>query len=41
MDIGFKGKAVFITGAASGIGLACSKAFAESGASVIVADVRE
>jgi sorbitol-6-phosphate 2-dehydrogenase len=41
MDISFKGKAVFITGAASGIGLACARAFAESGASVAIADVSE
>jgi len=41
MDIDFNGKAVFITGAASGIGQACAQAFAESGASVVVADITD
>ncbi len=33
------GKVAVVTGAASGIGRACARAFAESGASVLVADV--
>ena len=41
MDISFRGKVVFITGAASGIGRECAQAFAESGASVVVADLSE
>lgn len=41
MEISFKGKVVFITGAASGIGLACARAFAESGASVAIADITD
>ena len=36
----FNGKVALITGAASGMGLATALAFAESGASVVMADVR-
>jgi 3-hydroxybutyrate dehydrogenase len=35
----FKGQAVFITGAASGIGLAVATAFAQAGAKVAIADL--
>jgi NAD(P)-dependent dehydrogenase (short-subunit alcohol dehydrogenase family) len=38
MNISFEGKAALVTGAASGLGLATAKAFAESGASVALAD---
>jgi NAD(P)-dependent dehydrogenase (short-subunit alcohol dehydrogenase family) len=38
MNISFEGKVVLVTGAASGLGLATAKAFAESGASVALAD---
>jgi NAD(P)-dependent dehydrogenase (short-subunit alcohol dehydrogenase family) len=41
MNISFEGKAALVTGAASGIGLATAKAFAESGASVALADWNE
>ena len=34
----FEGKVAFVTGAGGGIGLATAKAFAEAGASVVVAD---
>lgn len=37
----FQGKVAFVTGAASGIGRATALAFAEAGASVVVADVSE
>src|SRR5258707_6007328 len=41
MNISFEGKVVLVTGAASGLGLATVKAFAESGASVALADWNE
>src|SRR4051812_6695553 len=41
MNISFEGKVALVTGAASGLGLATVKAFAESGASVALADWNE
>ena len=41
MNLSFENKVVLITGAASGLGLATAKAFAESGASVVLADWNE
>ena len=37
----FSGKVAVVTGAASGMGLAASQAFAEAGAAVVMADFRE
>src|ERR1700751_4307031 len=37
----FKGKTAFVTGSASGIGLAMAKAFAEQGMNVMLADVEQ
>lgn len=39
--IDFSGRAVIVTGAASGIGLACARAFAEAGADVVMADIND
>lgn len=41
MNISFENKVALVTGAASGLGLATAKAFAESGASVAMADWNE
>ena len=41
MEISFVGKVALVTGAASGLGLATVKAFAEAGASVVLADWNE
>jgi NAD(P)-dependent dehydrogenase (short-subunit alcohol dehydrogenase family) len=41
MDISFEGKVALVTGAASGLGFATAKAFAEAGASVVLADWNE
>ena len=41
MHISFENKVALVTGAASGLGLATAKAFAESGASVMLADWNE
>jgi NAD(P)-dependent dehydrogenase (short-subunit alcohol dehydrogenase family) len=40
MNIPFKDKVAFVTGAANGIGRASALAFAREGASVVVADAR-
>ena len=37
----FSGKVALVTGAASGMGLAAARAFAEAGAAVVLADFRE
>jgi NAD(P)-dependent dehydrogenase (short-subunit alcohol dehydrogenase family) len=41
MNISFDNKVALVTGAASGLGLATARAFAESGASVVLADWNE
>jgi NAD(P)-dependent dehydrogenase (short-subunit alcohol dehydrogenase family) len=41
MNIAFENKVALVTGAASGLGLATAKAFAEAGASVVLADWSE
>ena len=41
MNITFENKVALVTGAASGLGLATAKAFAESGAAVVLADWNE
>jgi NAD(P)-dependent dehydrogenase (short-subunit alcohol dehydrogenase family) len=41
MNISFENKVALVTGAASGLGLATAKAFAESGAHVVLADWNE
>jgi NAD(P)-dependent dehydrogenase (short-subunit alcohol dehydrogenase family) len=41
MDISFEGKVALVTGAASGLGLATANAFAQSAASVALADCDE
>lgn len=41
MPLDFSGKAVIVTGAASGIGAACARAFAAAGAGVVLADLNE
>lgn len=41
MDSSFQGQVALVTGAASGLGLATARAFAEAGASVVLADARE
>ena len=41
MNISFENKVVLVTGAGSGLGLATAKAFAESGAAVVLADWNE
>jgi NAD(P)-dependent dehydrogenase (short-subunit alcohol dehydrogenase family) len=37
----FSGEVALVTGAASGMGLATAKAFAEAGAAVVLADFKE
>jgi NAD(P)-dependent dehydrogenase (short-subunit alcohol dehydrogenase family) len=41
MNLSFENKLALVTGAASGLGLATARAFAESGASVLLADWKE
>ncbi|MBW4718004.1 SDR family NAD(P)-dependent oxidoreductase [Saccharothrix obliqua] len=41
MDLGFAGRNVLVTGGASGIGLACARAFAAEGARVVALDLAD
>ena len=41
MNESFNGKVALVTGAGAGMGLATAKAFAEAGASVVLADIQE
>ena len=41
METGLAGKTAIVTGGASGIGLACARALADEGATVVVADLDE
>lgn len=41
MNISFENKVALVTGAGSGLGLATAKAFAASGASIVLADCNE
>jgi NAD(P)-dependent dehydrogenase (short-subunit alcohol dehydrogenase family) len=41
MNLSFENKVALVTGAASGMGLATARAFADAGAAVLLADFRE
>jgi NAD(P)-dependent dehydrogenase (short-subunit alcohol dehydrogenase family) len=41
MNLSFENRVALVTGAASGMGLATAKAFAEAGAAVVLADFKE